>query len=213
MKRSLYMISLHLVLVLLSSSIAQKVQWKRSEAPVSHLQLFHSTHVINLPTSETHQQGDFEFEISHRFVPAIEEGYKSFWGLDGPANIRLAFAYAPTDEMILTLGRTNVNNNLDLQVRYQLLSIESDLLPLLGSANLGAAWNSYIGDRPNGDSRNFQYYAQFAVNTLLFDKLGLGVVPSYLYNSAILYEDIKKSVTMGTYIQYYFSPLWSLLLE
>ena len=89
MKQPLHFIGLYILILFLGTSLAQKVQWKRGEVPVSHLQLFHSTHVINLPTAESMQSGDFEFEISHRFVPPIDEGYSAFWGLDGPANIRL----------------------------------------------------------------------------------------------------------------------------
>ncbi len=175
--------------------------------------LFHSTYAINLPTAETMQKGDFEFLISHRFVPALSEGYKEFWGLDGPANIRLALGYAPTNKMVITLGRTNVTNNLDLQFRYKALEINNDILPLVGTVNLGAAWNSYISDRSNSDPRNFQYFVQLIFNTLLFKKLGIGFVPSYLYNSDIFTEEIKRSLTMGLYAQYYFSEFWSLMVE
>jgi len=202
-----------LLFLLITCVQAQNIKWRRSEKSVPPLELFHSTHVINLPTAETLQKGDFEFEISHRFVPALQEGYRSLWGLDGPADIRLALGYAPADEIIITLGRTNVNNNLDLQFRYQMIKIKNDIVPVLGTLNLGSAWNSYIADRPNDDTRNFQYFAQFAVNTLLFENLGIGIVPAYLYNSAIFNEDNKYSITLGNYVQYYISTMWSVMIE
>ena len=193
--------------------IGQNVQWKRGSGVTPELELFHSTHVITLLTAETHQQGDFEFEISHRFVPPINEGYDAFWGLDGPANIRLALAYAPTNHLVVTLGRSNVNDNLDLQLKYKTFQIRHDMFPSLITFNGGVAWNTEVGDRSKSDSRNFQYFAQLIYNTLIMEKIGIGLVPSYLYNSALTTEEIKYSFTLGTYLQYYFSSTWSVQFE
>jgi hypothetical protein len=77
-----------LVLIISFPLSAQKVKWQRSQTVAPALALFHSSHAINLPTAETLQKGDFEFEISHRFVPPMSEGYDALWGLDGPAHIR-----------------------------------------------------------------------------------------------------------------------------
>jgi len=192
---------------------AQDVKWKRGSTVTQELELFHSTHVINLLTAETLQQGDFEFEVSHRFIPPIKEGYDAFWGLDGPANIRLALGYALTNHSVLTLGRSNVTDNLDVQLKYKTFQIRHDIFPSLITFNLGAAWNTEVGDRPKGDSRNFQYFAQLIYNTLIIEKIGIGIVPSYLYNSALTTEEVKYSFTMGTYFQYYISSTWSVMIE
>jgi hypothetical protein len=191
----------------------QEIRWKRTASKPLQLELFHSTHVITLPSAETMKQGDFEFEVSHRFIPPINEGYDAFWGLDGPANIRLALGYAATDLLVVTIGRSNVTGNLDLQAKYKLWQISNDILPSLVTLNFGAAWNTKVADRSRGDSRNFQYYAQLIYNTMIMKKLGIGVVPSYLYNSALTTEEVKYSFTMGNYLQYYVSEMWSLVFE
>jgi hypothetical protein len=206
-----------IVIILIGALIpmlfAQEIRWKRSAAVTPDLALFHSTHVINLPTGETLQRGDFEFEVSHRFIPPMNEGYDVLWGLDGPANIRLALGYAPTDQMIVTIGRSNVSDNLDLQVRYKALQLPNDLLPSIIAINIGAFWNTQVAGRSGNHSRNFQYLAQLIFNTLIDGKIGIGLVPSYIYNSALTTREIKYSFTMGAYLQYYFSKTWSILLE
>jgi hypothetical protein len=202
-----------LISVFFQMLFAQEVRWKRSDVVTPELELFHSTHAINLPSGETLQQGDFEFEVSHRFIPPIKDGYDVFWGFDGPANIRLALGYAPSDHMVITLGRTNVSDNLDLQVRYKAIQLPNDLFPSIIAINIGAAWNTEVGGRSGDHSRNFQYFAQLIYNTLINDKIGLGLVPSYVYNSALTTREIKYSFTMGTYLQYYFSRGWSVLFE
>ena len=191
----------------------QEIRWKRTEVKSLELELFHSTHVINLPSAETMKQGDFEFEVSHRFIPPVNEGYDAFWGLDGPANIRLAMGYAPDDVLVLTLGRSNVTGNLDLQLKFKLWQLDDDLLPSIVTLNFGAAWNTKVSERPKNDARNFQYYAQLIYNTMIMKKLGIGIVPSYLYNSALTTEEVKYSFTMGSYLQYYVSNIWSVVFE
>ena len=193
--------------------LGQDIKWKSGEKVTPELELFHSTHVINLWTGETLQKGDFEFEVSHRFIPPINEGYDAFWGLDGPANIRLALGYAPTNHLVVTLGRSNVNDNLDLQLRYKAFQLRHDIFPSIIAFNFGAAWNTEVGDRSKSDSRNFQYFAQIIYNTLIVEMVGIGIVPSYLYNSALFTEEIKYSFTMGTYLQFYFTDMWSVVFE
>jgi hypothetical protein len=59
-----------------------------------------------------------------------------------------------------------------------------------------------------------QFYAQLIYNGMLFDKkLGIGIVPSYLYNSFIYSVDKQYTFTIGTYLQYYFNRTWSLFIE
>ena len=121
----------------------KRISWKRS-APEKEpdLQLFHSTHAVNLPTAETLQKGDWEFEISHRFVPRINDGNKAFYGFDGPVNMRIALGYAISHSSVLTLGRSNVADNYDLIFKHKIAQFRDDTFPISSSVNLGAAWNT-----------------------------------------------------------------------
>ena len=82
--------TLVLIISLISSTVITadngQNRWKRgTETADVGLHLFRSAHALGLPTAETHQQGDFEFEISHRFLPAIKDGHEALYGFDGPA--------------------------------------------------------------------------------------------------------------------------------
>ena len=192
------------------------ISWHRSEPEeLLKVELLRSTQSINLPTSTTLKEGDFEFEISHRFVPTIKSGSKELWGFDGPVNMRLALGYALTDDLLVTLGRSNLNDNLDFSFKYNPLQIDNDFLPALISVKGGLAWNGDISNRAGGHHQNFQYYAQLILNTMLWKKLGIGIVPSYLYNSSYYYlnEDDQYSFTLGNYLNYYIDDVCGLLLE
>lgn len=202
-----------LCFVLSSLSFAQTPRWQRAEPLKTNLYLFHSPHVAMLPTAETLQKGDWEFEVSHRFSTPISEGERTFWGMDGPALIRLALGYAVNDKMMIHVGRTNLHDNLELQLKYKAAQIKHATFPILIGLRGGVAYNGEIYDPIKSDSRRFQYYAQVIVNTMIQDKLGFGVVPTYLYNAHIFCVDPQYSFTLGNYLQYYVSPHWSLLAE
>ncbi|NCQ17954.1 MAG: hypothetical protein GW805_06470 [Ignavibacteria bacterium] len=191
-----------------------QISWKKQEAVDNlPLQLFHSPQSINLPTAETLQKGDFEFEISHRFLPSIKDGSKNLYGFDGPVNMRLALGYAVTDDLVLTLGRSNVDDNFDLRGKYRLLQFKETFLPLLVGVQFGIAKNTQPIRQIASSGRAYQYFGQIIFNTMIDKKLGIGLVPSYLYNSNIYRADVQNSFTLGMNLQYYISNMVSVLAE
>jgi len=199
--------------VLSINSIAQerKVKWKSAQPVQLDLSLFHSTDVVNLPTAETLQKGDFNFEISHRFNTAISEGIGELYGFDGSVSMRIALGYAFSDYFLFTLGRSNRDGNIDFRLKYKAFQIRHEKFPTLISIRVGGAYN---GKARNIDNRDkYQFYGQLIVNTLYNKKLGIGIVPSYLYNSHIYCLDIQDTFTFGMYAQYYVSDRWNVFLE
>ncbi|MFT5089748.1 MAG: hypothetical protein ACI906_001015 [Candidatus Latescibacterota bacterium] len=204
-------------LLLPTLALAQP-SWQSTESTIEEpVELFRATMTPNFPTTTMLYKGDWHYEISHRFHPTIDEGYDANFGFDGPASMRTAVGYGASDNLSLTLGRSNLLDNLDLQIKYRLWDMDHSTLPSAVAMRFGLAWNTDIPtiiDRGKTDGANFQYYAQLVYNTLLFDgKLGVGIVPSYLYNSAIFSVDKQYTFTLGNYYQYYFNDLWGLWLE
>jgi hypothetical protein len=200
------------------SLVLAQPTWQRStEKEKIQLELLHAVVTANFPTAETLRKGDFHYEISHRFHPPIEEGYDANFGFDGPVSMRTALGYGLTDRLMLTLGRSTVLDNLDLQVKYRWLQVAHDEFPSALAVCGGIAWSTEMPalvDRRRMDADNFQYYIQFIYNTLLLDgRLGIGIVPSYLYNSAIFSVDRQYTFTLGSYYQYYFDDMWGLWAE
>lgn len=202
-----------LILFITVASYAQ-INWQRerteSEVPV---ELFHSTYAINLPTAETIGANELEIEISHRFIPTIKSGSKDFWGFDGPVTNRLALSYGITDNTEISLGRSNYYDNYELSVKQKLLENRNETLPFLLTLTGGASWNTDHPTVASSDSKAFQFYAQAVFNTMYDKKIGIGIVPSYLYNSHPACPDNQYSFTIGTYLQYYLSDTFSLIWE
>jgi hypothetical protein len=207
-----------MLLMFFSVNVFSQPRWESKEKPTKvKLNLFHATQVSNFQTTESLDKGNWMYEISHRFIPSINEGIDALYGFDGPARIRFALGYGITDDLMASFGRSNNTDNYELQFKQKLFEIENDLFPSAFSLVGGVAINTEVPqniDRGAGDSDNFQYYAQLIYNTMLFDKkLGVGIVPSYLYNSFIYAVDKQYTFTIGTYLRYYYNRTWSLWLE
>ncbi|MCB0281742.1 MAG: hypothetical protein KDF60_04115 [Calditrichaeota bacterium] len=211
-----------LILFLVPAFILAQSSWRR-EIPIvkPREELFHSVKTANLPTAETLQKGNFFYEISHRFA-RITAGYDALYGLDGPVNMRTALSYGVTDDWMVTIGRSNVQDNLEFNVKYLFWDIADKTTPSRLTLKTGIAFNTEAiagtNKRDAFNSNSTQYYIQVIFNTMLLEKsLGLGVVPSYVYNSYIFANDFNENVkytfSLPLYVQYYFNRTWSLWLE
>lgn len=190
------------------------VTWeRRSEATEAPVTVFPSTHVVNLPTAETLRGGEWQFEIAHRFIPAVSSGSDALWGLDGPANMRLGLGFAPTDRFMATVARSNYLDNWDLQLKYRALSGELAGTPFLIALQAGGAWSSEVAERDAGDKGNFQYYGQLILNTVLADRFAVGVVPSYVYNVLLDRVDPVDDLFWGFYGQLFLTDIVSVTGE
>ncbi len=201
------------VLMLFNTFSAGAQRWQREEAEPLDLMLFHSTEAFNLPTAATLQQGDFYFEMNHRFVTPISEGIGELFGFDGSVIMRLAIGYAITDRMLVKFGRSNQDGNLDLQYKWKFLQIRNDVLPVTVAFNGGVAYNGKTISELSDDSRLFQYFAHILINTMYDKKLAFGLAPGFLQNSHIYCKCQENTFALGTYAAYYIDDMWTLVAE
>lgn len=219
MRRSLSL-SLVLAAALVSAGPLQgqedppdRPQWERRSAPTeAPVSVFHSTQGFNFPTAETLDRGEFQFEISHRFIPPVSDAENSLLGLDGPVNLRLGLGYALTDALTVTLQRSNREDNLDLNLKAQLWSRPSDRFPTMVGAQAGAAWNGELPDAaPEPDP--WQYYAMVIWNQGIGDQVAVGVIPAYLRNPDVMADEADNAFSLGLLGQWYIGERWSILGE
>ena len=190
------------------------VRWQRtSELAEIPITVFHSSQSANLPTAETLLQGEWQFEISHRFLPPFSDGADALWGLDGPIFNRFGLAFAFHDRGMVTLQRTNLDDNLDLNVKVRVFEAGRGSTPVMLAVIGGMAWN---GDAPlllDGSTRAWQYYGQLTANVMLGGRFALGVVPSFLRNPRLNAEEAQNTFSVGILGQLYLFQHVSLLGE
>jgi len=198
-----------------SISSGQDVHWQRKDQPTEpSVTIFHSPQSANLPTATVIGAGQWQFEISHRFLPPFSDGAGALWGLDGPIYNRLGLSYAPTDRLMVHVVRSNLDDNLELGGKVRVLEGGGETtVPFQVALAGGFAWNTAIEATGGYENNESQAYAQLVVNTLVGRRLAIGVVPSLLHNPTIADRDAPTELTVGLNGELYLGRYLSLLGE
>lgn len=188
-------------------------------ASVEAQRVFHSTQSANLHTAEMLRPGSWLFEISHRFFPPVSEGADALWGVDGSAFIRFGLTYQATERLMLSLVRTNLDDNLGLDARLGLGSKEVGGARVKLALAGGVAVNTDVNEISNPsqdqlrEDNEIQLYAQLLVNALLGESFAVGVAPSYLRNPRLLDLESENALALGIHAQGYLSDAVSVFGE
>ena len=81
---------------------------------------FESIWLIDNQTTHVPLRKTFEFDIQHRFGTFLN-GYKDFFGLYAPSNIRMGFGYVPIKNLMVSAGFTKFNMLWDFNAKYAIL--------------------------------------------------------------------------------------------
>lgn len=159
---------------------------------------FWGTRLVNLPTAETIDKHDVLFRVSHRFYPPLSIGEDGAYGLDGPAFIILSLGYAFTDNFMVTVGRSNLNQEWDLTADYRFLEPSKTWsLPLAGTLHVGGSWVSV--DKPAGEvwASRFRFSALFSLSWKVTDRISLLAVPAFATNTDFQQPNAVNTFSLG----------------
>ncbi len=112
------------------------------------------------------------------------------------------------------MGRTNVSDQIDLLIKNKTWQLKNHCrCRLLIGLQGGLTWNSEPLNRKKMDLKNCQAIGQLILNTMYKNRIGFGFVPTYLYNSYIYCPKEQHSLTLGSYLQCWFSNSFSFCAE
>jgi len=121
---------------------------------------FKGTRLINLHTIETLGKGSLDFRISHRFGD-FSTGAFNWWGLDGPATIRIGFDYSVSDRFTVGIGRSSYGKLFDGFLKYRILRQTTDnSMPV--SVTGVVSMNITADKDPNKSVLGIDRYANFS---------------------------------------------------
>jgi hypothetical protein len=159
---------------------------------------FWGTRLINLPTTTTLSKGDFLFRISHRFDPPMSDGWDVFYGLDGPAHILFSLGYGITDDLMVTVGRSNLYQEWEFNADWAFLEQgQNSSLPISAALQVGGSVVSQ--DEPQGEewSGRFRLSALVSLSYQLNDKISFLLVPAFASNANFWEPDSEGTFALG----------------
>ena len=159
---------------------------------------FWGTTLVNLPTTQTLDKGDFLLRISHRFLPPVSNGRASFAGLDGPAYILLSLGYGITDNLMVTLGRSNLYQEWELRVGCAVLDqSRTPASPISCTVHVGG---NLITEKqsPGADwSGRFRLSALASLSHQINGRLSLLAVPAFSSNTNFWNPSSEGTFSLG----------------
>jgi len=201
--------------IVLILGIAFSLVWAQGQAAVSEQPAFWGIRLINLPTTQMMDKGDFLFQISHRFVQPFQNESGSFFGLDGPSIILIGFGYGISDRLGVSLGRTNNAQEVELGVHW--LALDQDGgggLPFSAALHAGASLVTQSRpDRHLFDAENLSLNLELCLSSQLTDRLSVMLVPCYASNTNHLKSDPQGTMSLGIGGRFMFLPDISVIAE
>ena len=141
---------------------------------------FESIWLLDNQTVMIPLKGAFEFDIQHRFG-VWNKGYKDFYGLYAPSNIRLGFEYVPIKNLMLGFGFCKDRLQWDFNVKYALVKQSTGGCPLSITYLGNVAIDTRSKDNFVQSADRFAYFNQLMIARKITKALSVQVSPSLSY--------------------------------
>lgn len=168
--------------------------------------MFKTTRVIQAHSIETVKAKTLDVRISHRFGNIYStrndnDGPDSFFGFDNIADVRLAVEYGITDELMIGIGRSQMNNLVDGFVKWRFYQQTTDnkrpfSLAFFGNIGVNASKQPafYAGVKDSlvqtyGSSKLFfhrlSYTAQLIIARKFSPSISVELLPTYIHRNFV----------------------------
>jgi hypothetical protein len=154
---------------------------------------FKSSRVIMAHSMEMLRPGVLDFRILHRFG-RINGGAYEFFGLDGPATVRLGLDYGICDNLSVGIGRSTFNKELDGFVKWRIIqqatgprALPFSLVVVGGATATTLKWSDPT--RKNYFSSRMSYYGQLIAGRKFTEGISLQLMPSIVHRNLVPTKD------------------------
>ena len=148
---------------------------------------FYATRIINGQSIEQLPSGILDLRISHRFGQ-INEGLYSLFGLDN-ASMRMGVDYGVTDHLMIGLGRSTFQKQLDAFFKYRILSqTVNDRVPISLSFSSTIMLNTLKWENPNRKnlfSSRLYYAHQLLIARKFSSATSLQIMPTVVHYNLV----------------------------
>ena len=177
------------LILVTSSTLFAQMQRTRAvkDGPVDELFLIGS--VAGMSTVTNLEAKNLNTLIQHNFG-TVNGGIESFYGLDQGAAVRLGIDYGITDKLSVGIGRTSVEDNVDLRFKYTILrQLKSDKIPVELAVKGDLGINTQEEQRFDFSfTERLNYFASVMIARQFSGKFTLQVAPMISHFNTVLIE-------------------------
>ncbi len=175
-----------------------------------------STRIVNGHSIETLKKGTLEFRIEHRFGDAAGEfgGINTLYGLDNATDIRFAFEYGLTNNLMIGAGRSRGSGTpysalLDGFIKYRIVKQNKTTIPV-SITYVGTTSYSYM--TASSIATNVSYFpkwyhrmaysSQLNIAKKIHNKLSIALIPTMVYRNYVAADDQNLLFSLGSAVNY-----------
>jgi hypothetical protein len=147
---------------------------------------FKSSRVIMSQSVEMLREGVLDFRILHRFGK-VSGGTYEFFGLDGPATVRLGLDYGLTDNISFGIGRSAYKKEIDGFLKYRPIqqSRGPGSFPVSVVAVAGITYAADTITKRYHSSDRYAFYWQALIGRKFNDALTIQIMPTMLHKNIV----------------------------
>lgn len=169
---------------------------------------FNDTRVINSHSVETLDQGTFDLRIAHRFGDmATPNSYKTMFGFDNSADIKIGLDYGISDQLMVGLHRNKGAGPyfqvFEGLVKYKIMD-QQDGKPLTLSVSASAFATGMDSSSDTTSityfektAHRFSYFTQLILARNLNDKASIQMNVGLLHRNLVYHDDENTTVSVG----------------
>lgn len=195
--KSVLIFSLFLIMPQL---IFAQMERKRAvqDGPVDDL--FLSGSIVGMSTATNLPQNNLNTMVMHNFG-LISGGLDDFFGLDLGASVRLGIDYGLTDKLDIGIGRTSLENNVDLRFKYLVLQqLKSDKVPVQIAVKGNAGINTQKESRFDFTfQERLNYFGSIMFARKFNDQLSLQIAPMLSHFNTVVTDDPNTELYNTTF--------------
>lgn len=172
---------------------------------------FQSTRIVNGHSVECLRKGVLEFRVEHRFgdFAGAQGGVHTWFGLDNSSDIRLAFEYGITKNLMVGAGRskgagTPYRSLIDGFAKYRILHQRKHKMPI-SMTLIGSVFYSYMKALPDTTAvahfpkqlHRFAFAGQLNIARKFGDLVSLSLMPTVVHRNYVASNDVNTIFSLG----------------
>jgi hypothetical protein len=172
---------------------------------------FKSTRIIMGHSNETLKKHELDFRVAHRFGDAggAFGGGKTAFGLDNSTDIRIAFEYGITDDLMIGISRAKGSGDLtqifEGLAKYRILKQTTDdhmpiSLTVFGNVTVSTMTSNDDATSPSHFEEftdRMTYVGQAILARKFGERLSLTLSPTYVHRNRVGYMDENNMFALG----------------
>lgn len=188
---------------------------------------FSATRIINGHSCETLEKRNLEFRIEHRFgdIAGAAGGAQTFYGFDNAADIRFAFEYGITDNIMIGVGRSKgtgapYRSLIDGFTKYRFLRQQKKGMPLSMTVVGGMAFTYMKATSDLTQVSSFpkwEHRLAYSVQLVMARKFGkwfsLSLMPTMVHRNYVASFDQNTMFALGGATRFAVAKKVGIILE